>query len=435
MIRVTRVLRTGLPNFSHVQHITDLSSFREPSPIRALQPFLSLPKMISLGGGMPNPVTFPIETMSFKLKTGETLEVSPSETQSALQYSSTKGLPSLHKHLTALQNTIHSPPNDTDIIVTNGSQDALAKAFEMLLKPRSSLLVESPTYSGSLAFLDPLEINLVPVETDELGLIPSSLERVLSEFDESKTISVRKPKVIYTIPTGSNPSGGTLSLDRKKRLYELACMHDLIILEDDPYYYINFEEKRPPSLLSMDVESRVIRFDSFSKLMSAGMRVGFATGSPELIERMELHHQATLLHASGISQMCVSKLFDHWEGVGGFLGHCDTVTEFYRGQRDSFMRSAERHLGGLVELKPPTAGMFAWMKLNGVDDSEALVMEKAVGQNVLMVPGVSFLPRSRNSARVPTPYVRCSYSTATEEDIDVALERLSKMLKEVTGDT
>jgi len=169
--------------------------------------------------------------MSLKLKTGETIEVSPSETETSLQYSSTKGLPSLHAHLTTLQETVHKPPAETDIIITNGSQDALSKAFEMLLKRGSSLIVESPTYSGSLAFLDPLEINLVPIQTDELGLIPSSLESVLAEFDAEGKVHLRKPKVIYTIPTGSNPSGGTLSLDRKRRLYEIACEHDLIILE------------------------------------------------------------------------------------------------------------------------------------------------------------------------------------------------------------
>lgn len=388
--------------------------------------------MISLGGGMPNPKTFPIESMTFRLKNGSTVDVSPEETKKALQYSSTKGLPPLHAHLTNLQSNVHDPPNQTDIIITNGSQDALSKAFEMLLTRSSTLLVESPTYSGSLAFLKPMEVNLLPVATDEYGLIPDSLASVLATFDEGGRLDLKKPKVLYTIPTGSNPSGGTLSLDRKKRLYEIACKHDLIILEDDPYYYINFEEVRPPSLLSMDVESRVIRFDSFSKLLSAGMRVGFATGPPELIERMELHHQATLLHASGVSQIIVSALFDHWNGITGFLEHCEKVTDFYKGQRDCFIKAAKKHLDGLVEMTAPTAGMFAWMKLVGVENSEDLVMNKAVSENILMVPGASFLPSAESGSdnvNTKSPFVRCSFSTATEEEIDTALERLGNLLR------
>ena len=215
------------------------------------------------------------------------------------------------------------------------------------------------------------------------------------------------------------------SAQRKKEIYSIASKHDLVILEDDPYYYLNFNETLPPSFFSADIDGRVIRFDSMSKIISAGLRVGFATGPPELIERMELHHQATLLHASGVSQAIVAKLFDEFGGVSGFLTHCESVTKFYKHRRDVFMTAVKTHLAGLVVMKPPSAGMFAWMRVLNIDDSAELVMNKSVGKNVLMVPGESFIPTSGKSA-----FVRCSYSTASEEEIDTALKRFGDLLRE-----
>tara|TARA_B100000795_G_scaffold255487_1_gene227179 strand:+ start:599 stop:1204 length:606 start_codon:yes stop_codon:yes gene_type:complete len=190
------------------------------------------------------------------------------------------------------------------------------------------MLVEKPTYSGSLAYLQPTGTSLVGVESDDNGLIPASLEKILSnwETDHPKLQDPIRPKVLYTIPTGSNPTGASLTLARKKEIYQIAQTYNLIILEDDPYYWMQFvkdtnfkkgnedvkKDCRTPSFMSMDVDGRVLRFDSFSKLLSSGIRVGFVTGPPELVERIEYHAQASVLHSSGISQALVSGLFDQW---------------------------------------------------------------------------------------------------------------------------
>jgi kynurenine/2-aminoadipate aminotransferase len=132
-----------------------------------------------------------------------------------------------------------------------------------------------------------------------------------------------------------------------------------LILEDDPYYWMQFAAQRTPSFLSMDVDGRVLRFDSFSKLLSSGLRVGFVTGPPQLIERIELHQQASVLHSSGVSQALVAGLFDQWARAhggdihAGFSAHCSGIVEFYRERRDSFLASAERHLTGLCEVRAP----------------------------------------------------------------------------------
>lgn len=383
---------------------------------------------------MPNTATFPFKRFTAELKDGTVLDLAdPPSLAGALQYSLTGGLPSLVKHLENLQLAEHQPPSrEARLCVTTGSQDALSKAFDMLLEPGRSILVESPTYSGSLAYLKPLGAKLVGVPTSSGRLQPNELRRILTEWSES--VDGARPRVLYTIPTGSNPTGGSLSEAEKSEVYAIAQQHDLLIMEDDPYYYMQFldaGEKRTRSFFSMDVDGRVLRFDSFSKLLSSGLRLGFATGPKPLIERLELHSQASNLHTSGLPQVLVASLFDDWaaknngDSYQGFINHVDAVSDFYRERRDVFLASASKHLTGLATWTSPRAGMFVWMKLSGIRDSWPLIKEKAVAKKVLLVPGESFSPDAG-----PSPYVRAAYSTASFEEMDEALRRFAELLRE-----
>merc|ERR1712232_522836 len=236
--------------------------------------------------------------------------------------------------------------------------------------PEDSLIVENPTYSGSLAYLQPIGCRLCDITCDEGGMVPEALRSLLLNWDPAREGRPR-PRVVYTIPTGSNPSGASLSLARKQEIYAIAREFGLLILEDDPYYWMQFGTSRVPSLFSMDVDGRVLRFDSFSKLMSSGIRVGFCTGPPALVERLELHSQASILHSGGVSQALVAGIFNQWEAGpanGGssfpaFVRHCDDIAAFYKSKRDAFLSSADTHLKGLCEWVVPTAGMFVWLKL------------------------------------------------------------------------
>lgn len=416
------------------------SAARHPSPIRALQPLVRLPGMISLGGGMPNPETFPFECATFKVKGDDAeLVLEGDALREALQYSPTPGIPSLHGWLCDLQRREHSLDGDFSLCVSTGSQDALSKAFAALLDPGDSLVVEDPTYPGSLAFLQPSGANLVPIQADESGLRVDTLEATLDQWDVAR--DGPKPKVrrapappppravpdparvaqaIYTIPTGSNPTGASLTLERKQRLVQCASRHNLLVLEDDPYYYLQFGGKRDPSLLSMDREGRVLRFDSFSKLFSSGVRIGFATGPQPLIERIELHTQATTLHTCGLAQAAVRKapaaprrsrpaahsracqvstLLHRW-GADGFDAHATHVSEFYRRRCDHFLACADRHLTGLASWAPPTAGMFVWLRIHGVEDTQ--VRSPHTGSRV-MLPGLRPHPWPPAAAPVPHP--------------------------------
>lgn len=309
--------------------------------------------------------------------------------------------------------------------MTNGSQDGLSKAFDMLLEDGDSVLVEDPTYSGSLASIKPHnDAILVEMPTDANGIIPERLAYLLQNWDHRNS---RFPKIMYTIPTGQNPSGSTIPDDRKREIYRIACQYDLLILEDDPYFFLAFQDEHPVSFFSLDVEQRVLRFDSLSKVLSSGLRIGFTSGPKPLIEQLHLHVQSSLMHCSGVSQMIVLSLLQKW-GHDGFQHHILKNKQFYREKRDLFLNLASKHLKGLAEWTVPSAGMFVWFKLLGVPDSRLLIEGKAREKKVILVPGQYFQPNNK-----PGPFVRASYSIATAEHMDVALSRLASVLRDAAS--
>ena len=243
--------------------------------------------------GFPNAATFPFKKITIDTKDDKQFILEGSKLQSALQYLPTPGLPSLVNFLQDLQEQIHRPPTQTDLVVTSGSQDGLCKAIEMLMEPGSPVVVEEFIYAGTLTILNPYCPKFLVVKSDSEGMIPDSLRSVLMKASTSPTQS--QPKVIYINPTGANPTGTVLTASRRKEIYAIASEYNLIILEDDPYYFLQYLPNRPPSFLSLDTEGRVLRFDSFSKVLSSGIRLGFVTGPPPLIERINLHMQVRLL--------------------------------------------------------------------------------------------------------------------------------------------
>lgn len=416
--------------------------------------------MISLAGGMPNPKLFPVGGITFTLQDGTKLELSSADVVAALQYSPTPGLPELVDRLTRMQVGEHKPPKPVAVTVTPGSQDGLAKLFDALVSKDDTLLIEAPTYSGSLALVEPIGCRIAAVPTDAGGLQPEAMAAMLDGWNAAT--QGRKPRVLLTIPTGGNPTGASLSLERKRAIYEIARKHDLIIIEDSPYYYLSYAPTREASLLSMDTDGRVVRTDSFSKILSAGIRVGFLTGPPAIIERVNLHNQASIMHCSGLSQAMVLALLRHWRagdapaaaaGAGAaapagaklssasasplgaaFEAHLEGVRRFYSAQCDAFMAAANRHLRAnadgsgelLAQFSRPSAGMFIWMKLKGVEDTFDLVTKEAAAAKVLFVPGSAFFP---GCGAAKTPFVRAAFSTASPAEMETALERLGGLLR------
>ncbi|XP_047191874.1 kynurenine/alpha-aminoadipate aminotransferase, mitochondrial-like isoform X2 [Scophthalmus maximus] len=396
----------------------------------------SPPTLISLAGGSPNPNTFPFESASITVTNGQTVTFDAATMKRALQYSPSSGIPELLTWMKNLQKDLHNPPTaaytpekgQMDMCVTTGSQEGLCKVFEMLVNPGDNVLLDAPTYSGTLAALQPLGCNLINVPSDQHGIIPTALKEVLSRWDPSEVHEPGStaPRLLYTIPNGGNPTGASMTAQRKKDVYELARQYDMLIIEDDPYYFLQFD-KQPwtPTFLSMDVDGRIIRTDSFSKILSSGLRIGFVTGPKPLVERVVLHIQASTMHTSTFTQLMVSQLLHSW-GREGFLQHIDRVIEFYRKQRDAMITSADRWLKDVAEWHAPSAGMFLWIKLKGISDTQKLIMEKALEKEVLLVPGGVFMINSNEAC----PYIRAAFSLSSPEQMDEGFRRLSSLIKE-----
>ncbi|XP_073433421.1 kynurenine/alpha-aminoadipate aminotransferase, mitochondrial isoform X1 [Dendrobates tinctorius] len=424
-------------DMNYARFLTAVSAARQPSPIRAMTDLLmkSPPSIISLAGGAPNPDTFPFKSASVTLTDGTAIEIGENLMKKALQYSATPGVPELVSWLKELQKKLHNPPTlsyspdqgQMAMCVTTGSQEGLSKVFEMLVNPGDNVLIDTPTYSGTLAAVKPLGCNLIGVPTDQHGIIPQALKDILSRWRPQDVIIPEKksPKILYTIPNGGNPTGASLTRDRKIEVYKIAQEYDLIIVEDDPYYFLQFNKPWAPSFLSMDIDGRVIRADSMSKILSSGLRIGYLTGPKPLIDQIVLHMQASTLHTSAFTQIMVVQLLQKW-GVDGFLEHIESVIQFYRSQRDAMLVSADKWLTGLAEWHSPTAGMFLWIKILGVPDTHQMIMLKAIGKEVLLVPGSAFNIDSSE----PSSYVRASFSLSAPEKIDQGLERLASLIIE-----
>lgn len=417
---------------NYARFLTAVSAARKPSPLRVLTELQqrSPPSLISLAGGAPNPNTFPFLSATIQVKNGQTICIDETLMKKALQYSTSNGLPELLTWMKSLQKSLHNPPNaQTDMCVTTGSQEGICKVFEMLVNPGDNVLLDAPTYPGTLAALQPLGCNLINVPSDQHGMIPAALKEVLSRWAPSEVhkLNSTAPRVLYTIPNGGNPTGASMTEQRKRDVYELARQYDMLIIEDDPYYFLQFEKPWAPTLLSMDVDGRVIRTDSFSKILSSGLRLGFLTGPKPLIDRVVLHIQASTMHTSTFTQMMVSQLLHSW-GEERFLQHIDRVLGFYRKQRDAMISSAEKWLNDEAEWYVPSAGMFLWLKLKCVTDTQQLIREKALKKEVLLVPGGVFMINSSD----PCPYVRAAFSLSTPEQIDEAFRRLSLLIKETS---
>lgn len=394
---------------------------RKPSAIRALMPFLSRPGMTSFAGGFPNVATFPFATVHVTLHSGQSVALTEQELAASLQYGPSIGMPALHTELRSLMTREHraqAARGDWSICVGTGSQDVLDKAFFAVLNEEDAILLESPCYPGTLSSLNGVGCRKVPVTSDADGLQTTELERILATWAGPE----RRPRVLYTVPTGGNPTGATLSLERRHELLRIAKKYDLLVFEDDAYFYLQFGE-RIPSLWSLDTDGRVLRFDSLSKIMSAGLRLGWVTGHPELIEQIEFAMQAAALQASSLTQMLVAATLRQW-GESGWVAHVAATSAFYKTRRDLMVGLFEKHLSGLCRWSVPHAGMFCWVEVVGVDDAAAL-MPLLIERNVLCVPGTAF-----SSTGAKSPFFRFTYSVATPEQMDAGIQRFAAVLRE-----
>ncbi|KAH6912754.1 kynurenine/alpha-aminoadipate aminotransferase [Coprinopsis sp. MPI-PUGE-AT-0042] len=418
--------------------LSNVSKHRKPSPIWDLFSVENKPGMLSMLAGKPNPSTFPFEHITLGVRSPETgelknLTLEDAELSAALQYGMTAGHSELVSWMTEMMQTVHKRANSREegwrVSLGAGSQDLLYKAFNALLNPGDTILVEGPTYPTIMPILDSMGVQYSIVDADEDGISTSALAQVLANWDSSQGPF---PKVLYTVPFGSNPAGVTTSYGRRVEVLRLARQYDLLILEDDPYYFLYYgDSPRPPSYLTLERQmggqlGRVLRFDSFSKILSAGFRLGWVTGPDAILTAIERHSAVSVVQPSSLSQVIVLKLLKEW-GLDGFLAHAERTADFYRQRRDVLNSYLQEHLTGLAEWTQPDASMFFWIKLilPGSNDSTVFIREKAIARGVLVLPGATAFPDGRKTA-----HVRVSFSLLQDEELLEAVKRLAEVLRE-----
>ncbi|XP_076463016.1 kynurenine/alpha-aminoadipate aminotransferase, mitochondrial-like [Babylonia areolata] len=384
---------------------------------------------IKMGTGFTNPEVFPVVEANFKLLDGSVINVGKDMVQKHLQYGLSSGYPDLRSWVTDFQRRLHSPPIQPDlfdVILTSGSTDAITLVMKVFMDEGDWLLVEEATFTSPLTATFPMGLQALGIPVDSHGIVPEELEKVLTSWNDLHP-GARKPKLLYVIPSCGNPTGITTSLDRKRAIYDVARKHDLMILEDDPYYFLNFTRPMIPTLLSMDVDGRVIRLDSFSKVVAPGLRAGLVSGPRAVLEKAVMFMDYTSLGAAGLSQMLILALLRHW-GHDGFLRHLDSVMEFYKHRVEMVLSCAKKHLTGLAEWDPPGGGLFVWMKVLGVSDSE-IVIDRLLKEHVVMVGGACFTPSNEKNA-----HMRISVAMVTEEECDKAFSSLAKVIRSLQAE-
>ena len=281
--------------------------------------------------------------------------------------------------LVSLTKIVHNPPyRDWQCCATVGSTSALDMAYRMFTTRNEFILSEEYTFATAVETAAPLGVRVIGVAMDAQGMLATSLNDILSNWDEAAR-GAKKPWLLYTVPTGGNPTGATQSEQRRHEIYRVAQKHDLYILEDEPYYFLqmqpytgpnapdvpppashaDFLKSIVPSLLSMDVDGRVMRMDSFSKVIAPGARVGWITASEQIVERFVRHQEVSTQSVSGFSQMALYKLLDETWGHAGYLDWLINLRLEYTKRRDVICHACEEFLPSQVaSWNPPAAGMF-----------------------------------------------------------------------------
>ncbi|NPA47928.1 MAG: PLP-dependent aminotransferase family protein [Thermococci archaeon] len=382
------------------------------SEIRELLKLVESSDIISLAGGLPAPETFPVEMI--KEISAEVLE---KHADKALQYGTTKGFTPLRLALASWMERHYAiPMSKVEIMMVAGSQQALDLIGRTFINPGDVVAVEAPTYLAALNAFGYYEPEFLSIPLDDDGMKVDLLEEKLEELEKEG----KKLKFVYTVSTFQNPAGVTMSVERRKKLIELAKEYDFLIVEDNPYSELRYSGEPVPPIKHFDDEGRVLYLGTFSKILSPGFRLGWVAAHPHFIRKMEIAKQAIDLCANTLSQVIAWKYVEE-----GYLDrHIPEIIEFYRPRRDAMLEALEEYMPDGVRWTKPDGGMFVWLTLpEGIDTK--LMLEKVIARGVAYVPGEAFFAHRdvKNTMRLNFTYV-------PEEKIREGVRRLAEVLKE-----
>lgn len=410
---------------------------RHPNQIRSLIPIFGKPGVVWLAGGFPHPELFPIKEISFTTVSGHKVDFTKEQIAKSQQYMLDNGglgyIPLLN-WVTGHMKKYHNPPYEGwKSTITAGNSDAPMRILDLMLDPGDSILVEEYAFVHSFAQMRPW-VDAKGVHCEDILYTPNGpdiahMKHTLANWSLLRP-GKKFPKMLFIITIGQNPTAITLKAEQMQEIYDICSFYDIIILEDDPYRLLYFGDIEkpddapvpgldgiPPSFLSVDVDARVIRMDSFSKFTGPGFRLGWLTGPEKLMLKL---FDPNL--TCSVSQVILGSMLEAW-GEEGVRNHVEMMQRKYRRRARTLCHAAKKHLGDSVSFAPPTAGMFIWMNLK-IPDTKFL-QDKLAAAGVAIVPGGMF---TLNLQKSQSSFARVSFCQATEEDLDLGCKKIKNLI-------
>ncbi|MCQ2440527.1 MAG: PLP-dependent aminotransferase family protein [Clostridia bacterium] len=376
------------------------------SAIREIFKYAADPSVISLAGGNPAPELFPNEELSVIAE--EMLREKP---VLSLQYGITEGYTPLRDKVKQRLKRIENIGTDDDeLIIISGGQQGIELSIKVLVNEGDTVIVEEPSFIGATNAFRSYGVHLAGVPVEEDGMNIDALEKVIKE---NKNV-----RIIYTIPTFQNPMGVTMSVEKRKKLYETAKKNGIIILEDNPYGELTFDGTKVPTIKSMDTDGIVIYAGSFSKILSPGLRIGYLCANKNLIQKIVIAKQVSDVHTSMLPQLLAYEYMERYDLDGAVV----KMRENYSHKCSTMLNAVGEYFPKDVLYTKPNGGLFMWCDLgHNLDTME--ISKKAIEQKVVYVPGNTFM----TDMNKPCSTLRLNYSTMTDERIVEGIRRLGKV--------
>jgi 2-aminoadipate transaminase len=381
------------------------------SAMRDLMALTERPEVISLAGGLPDTSTFPAELLA-KLMSGVAAEASAR----ALQYGPTEGSAAARGAIVEVMAEEGTHVDPQDVLVTSGGQQVIDLVCKALIDPGDVIVAEGPTYPGAVPTFSAYQADVVQIAMDAEGMRVDELEATLARLESEG----RRPKFIYTVPSFQNPGGVTLSLPRRKRLVEVAAERELLVLEDNPYGLLRYEGEPLPTLHSLDGGRYVVYLGTFSKILSPGIRLGWAAAPRPVYEKLNLGKQSSDLCSSSFSQAFVAAYFAHAD----WRDYLAVLRDVYRRRRDVMLDALAEFFPAESEWTRPGGGLFIWATLPEYIDTTDL-LARALDDNVAFVPGRQAYLDGRGGSSM-----RLNFSGVTEDEIREGIRRVGKVIGE-----
>jgi len=392
--------------------ISDNFAALKPSAIREIFKSLSDPSIISFAAGNPAPASFPAKDLA-----ALSADIFANESTAALQYGITEGFPPLRKAVAARLKEKFNIGRDFDTtIITSGGNQGLELACRVLCNPGDVVIAENPSFIGALNAFRAVGAKTVGVPLQDDGIDPAELEKTILENPRAK--------MIYLIPTFQNPAGTTTSAEKRRAIYEVAKKHQIMILEDNPYGELRFAGEDIPTIKSMDDEGLVIYCSSFSKILSAGMRIGYVCAPDALVQKMVVGKQCEDVHTNQFFQMLCHRFMPERD----MDAHIQSLRAIYREKCALMLSCLDEHMPKEIKYTRPEGGLFIWCTLPDGVDMNAFV-KAALAKKVAVVPGTAF----NCDTEAPSPSFRLNYSTPSDDDIRRGIAILGEVAREMLG--